>query len=208
MRAIAILLGRTVTLVAVLLGAVANPRPALAHGGAVQLGVGPDGAGGLAVLASYVDDGHPVQGLTLAATATAGSVHVGPLTLRPAGEGEGFYILSPGALPSGHWTVTVTGTADRQVRAATTTLDVKAPGATPSPPGVPPAAVGPPKSAEQGATRAGRTSRIALVVGGLAALTLLGGLSLLVARRRGSFGLTGEPRRAAPRSGQLNGRSR
>jgi hypothetical protein len=176
MRAVTIRLGQVVTLSAILLGAVLDAVPALAHGGPVQLGAGPDGAGGLTVYASYVEDGHPARGLALTATATAGGVDRGPLALRPAGEGEGFYVLSAGALPAGHWTVTVTGDAAQQVRPVTTPVDVAAHGAARSPAAV----------ARTSISHAGRSSRSALVAGGLVALALLAGVSLLIARRRGS----------------------
>lgn len=208
MRNLMIRLGHVVTLSAILFVTVLDASPALAHGGPVRLSAGPDGAGGLTVFASYVEDGHPARGLALTATATAGTARRGPLTLRPAPEGEGFYVLSPGALPSGRWTVTVTGTSAQRVRAATTTVDVKAPGGPASPPVVTPTPIAQPKIAQKGASGVGRSSSFPLVAGGLAALTLVGGLSLLIARLRGSAGSAGEPPKRAPRSRQPIGRSR
>lgn len=207
MRAIAILLGRAVTLAAILLGAVLDPSPALAHGGLVQLGVGPDGAGGLNVFAAYVEDGHPARGLALTATAIDGSARLGPLALRPAGEGEGFYLLGTGALPAGHWAVTVTGGPGQQVRPATTSVHVEAHPGGASPSVVAPTSTFHPKSAQEDASGAGHSSALALVAGGLATLTLLGAVSLLIARRRGSVHSAGKAPKDAPRSGQLIGRS-
>jgi hypothetical protein len=84
----------------------------------IMLTVSGDGAGGVTVLASYVADGRPYeQPLPLVLTGTGeGGRTVGPLQLRPAPEGRGFYSVAD-ILTPGRWEIVVTADQPQPLRA-------------------------------------------------------------------------------------------
>jgi hypothetical protein len=106
------------------LAAVFGAAPAAnAHGGPFQLTVSPDGAGGLIVNASYVEDGHPVSEIIdpVATAVSPSGESVGPVALVSSPEGEGVWITPESFLPDGQWAVTVTTTTPSS---ASTTVDI------------------------------------------------------------------------------------
>ncbi|MCS5718432.1 hypothetical protein N1027_09810 [Herbiconiux sp. CPCC 205763] len=117
--ALAVLLGLFLALAAVFGAAPA----AQAHGGPFQLTVSPDGAGGLIVSATYVEDGHPVSEVIdpVATAVSPSGESVGPVALVSSAEGEGIWVTPESFLPDGQWAVTVTTTAPSS---ASTTVDI------------------------------------------------------------------------------------
>lgn len=116
--------------------------PATAHGGDVVISLGTDGAGGVSANLTYKIDGHPVEeaaDVSVTAESDAGET-VGPIALRSASEGVGWYVSDPGVLAEGHWVLSATMTEPAEAT-ATAEVDV-----------VPPAA--PPASAEDDASAA------------------------------------------------------
>ncbi|MEJ5869064.1 hypothetical protein WDV85_15075 [Pseudokineococcus sp. 5B2Z-1] len=98
-RALVVLLG----VLAVLLGA---PGAAQAHGGPIVVDVAGDGAGGLTLVATWREDGHPVGPeveFTGRATGPEGRV-VDDIAFELLPEGEAFR-AAPAVLPAGEWTV-------------------------------------------------------------------------------------------------------
>lgn len=119
--ALAAVLGATL----VLLGALGTAVPASAHGGPIIISVGTDGAGGVTANLTYQNDGHPVEeaaDVTVTAVSEGGE-DVGPLALRSASEGVGWYVSDPGVLAEGHWTITATITTPDEAT-ATAEVDV------------------------------------------------------------------------------------
>jgi hypothetical protein len=166
-------LGRAVLLA---IGVLLLPAaPAAAHGDRIKLEVAGDGANGVTVLARY-DDGHPVDDriLRLVLTATGdGGRRAGPIQLNPATEGRGFY-RSGAVLAPGRWTVIVTSSAPDATRTKAT-IDARPPQSA-----LPPAAASPERT--EGADRDG--GRAWWVIGLLAAVAVIVGGFVLVARRR------------------------
>jgi len=112
-----------------------SAAPASAHGGPFQLSIAPDGAGGLSVSASYVEDGHAVTGIIdpVATAVSPDGTTAGPVALISSAEGEGVWVTPEPFLGEGQWVVTVTTTTPESV---TSTLDVTvAPIAPPVQPG-------------------------------------------------------------------------
>lgn len=112
-----------------------SAAPASAHGGPFQLSIAPDGAGGLSVSASYVEDGHAVTGIIdpVATAVSPDGTTAGPVALISSAEGEGVWVTPSPFLGEGQWAVTVTTTTPESV---TSTLDVTvAPLAPPVQPG-------------------------------------------------------------------------
>jgi hypothetical protein len=100
------MLAGAVFLVTVLL---AGATPASAHGGEIVLSLSQDGGGGMQVVATRGDDGHPVEEMIdplLTATSAEGET-VGPLALVSSDEGIGVWQSSKALLAAGEWTVTV-----------------------------------------------------------------------------------------------------
>ncbi len=97
----------------VLLGgalALVGAAPAGAHGGDVVISLGTDGQGGVSANLTWKVDGHPVEeaaDVSVTGESAAGET-VGPLTLRSASEGVGWYTSDPGVLADGNWTLTAT----------------------------------------------------------------------------------------------------
>ena len=110
---------RRVTLAALLAAALGTvvaltglAASASAHGGDVVISLGTDGAGGISVNLTYKNDGHPVEesaDVSVTAESDAGET-VGPVALRSASEGVGWYVSDPGVLAEGHWLLTATMT--------------------------------------------------------------------------------------------------
>lgn len=113
------------------LGLVVGPTataPVAAHGGAIDVDLGTDGAGGLSVAVTWAGDGHPVEEsavVVVRAVSDAGE-EVGPVTLVSASEGVGWYRSETALLDEGHWTVTARVKEPRKATAKTE-LDVAAP---------------------------------------------------------------------------------
>ncbi|MCB7138001.1 hypothetical protein [Cellulosimicrobium marinum] len=116
-RAVRAVLASALGAVLCLVGLVA---PASAHGGDIVISVGTDGAGGISAYLSYKNDGHPVEAAaTVAVTAESDAGEtVGPLDLRSASEGVGWYVSDAGVLPEGHWVLTATMTEPEEVTAS------------------------------------------------------------------------------------------
>ena len=101
---------RWIIVLALAFGGMLMATPAWAHGGPVDVEVHGDGGQGLAVLATYNNDRHPVNDHALDLSFTAVSSEgrtLGPVKLVASGEGQGLYV-SGTPLPAGRWTVTVT----------------------------------------------------------------------------------------------------
>ncbi|WP_309616520.1 hypothetical protein [Salinibacterium sp.] len=95
---------------------LAGATPASAHGGEIVLSLSQDGGGGLQVVATRADDGHPVEDVidpVLTATSAEGE-SVGPLALVPSEEGIGVWQSPKALLAAGEWTVTVSITMPSQ----------------------------------------------------------------------------------------------
>lgn len=112
----------------VLLGgvlALVGAAPAGAHGGDVVISLGTDGQGGVSANLTWKVDGHPVEeaaDVSVTGESAAGET-VGPLTLRSASEGVGWYTSDPGVLADGNWTLTATITHPAEAT-ATAQVDV------------------------------------------------------------------------------------
>ncbi|MBD5786216.1 hypothetical protein IF650_08495 [Cellulosimicrobium terreum] len=110
---------------AALVAIVGLAGPATAHGGDVVISLGTDGQGGISANLSYKNDGHPVEesaDVSVTATSDDGE-EVGPLTLRSASEGVGWYVSEPEVLSEGHWVLTATMTEPSEAK-ATAEVDV------------------------------------------------------------------------------------
>lgn len=85
---------------------------AAAHGGPFELHVSSDGAGGIAVYATYTEDGHIVTEIMnpVAEATRADGDRVEPVALISSPEGEGRWVSEEPFLGNGDWTVTVTVT--------------------------------------------------------------------------------------------------
>jgi hypothetical protein len=90
-----------------------------AHGGAYQLAIASDGAGGVVVSASYTEDQHPVGGIIdpVATAVAADGRTVGPIALISSSEGEGLWVSVDPFIPVGDWNVTVVTTIPEPVTA-------------------------------------------------------------------------------------------
>ena len=111
-RGIHLLAGALLIIVVLLAGAT----PASAHGGEIVLSLSHDGGGGLQVVATRADDGHPVEDVIdplLTATSAEGET-VGPLALVSSEEGIGVWQSPTALLAAGEWTVTVSITVPFQ----------------------------------------------------------------------------------------------
>jgi len=107
--------------------------PASAHGGDIVISLGTDGAGGVSANLTYKNDGHPVEesaDVSVTAESDAGET-VGPLTLRSASEGVGWYVSEPDVLGEGHWVLTATITEPSEATASAQ-VDVVAPAEPPA----------------------------------------------------------------------------
>ncbi|GAA2077401.1 hypothetical protein [Microbacterium hatanonis] len=85
------------------------PGAARAHGGPIQLTIGPDGIGGVSLYAQYVRDGHMVNEIIdplVTAKADDGRT-AGPVSLVSSSEGQGRWVSEQPFLGEGRWTVTV-----------------------------------------------------------------------------------------------------
>ncbi|MBL0886676.1 hypothetical protein [Myceligenerans indicum] len=135
--------------------APAATPPAVAHGGAIDVELGTDGAGGVSATLVWARDGHPVEesAVVVVRARSADGAEAGPVTLVSAPEGVGWYRSDPALLDEGHWTVTA---RVRKPVAATvkTELDVAAP-PSPAPSGPDSAVPGPGTDAEDATTRDG-----------------------------------------------------
>jgi hypothetical protein len=108
--------------------------PATAHGGDIVISLGTDGAGGVSANLTYKIDGHPVEeaaDVSVTAESDAGET-VGPIALRSASEGVGWYVSDPGVLAEGHWVLTATMT-DPSEATASAEVDVVPPAEPPAP---------------------------------------------------------------------------
>jgi hypothetical protein len=117
--------GLVVAALAAALALLGLASPASAHGGPIVISVGTDGAGGITANLTYHDDGHPVEesaDVTVTAVSDSGE-SVGPVDLRSASEGVGWYVSDPGVLTEGHWTLTATMTTPAEAT-ATAEVDV------------------------------------------------------------------------------------
>lgn len=86
-----------------------SPLSARAHGGPFDLFISPDGAGGVALYAQYVGDGHLVEEIIdpiVTAKASDGRT-AGPVSLMSSSEGVGRWVSEEPFLDDGDWTVTV-----------------------------------------------------------------------------------------------------
>lgn len=120
--------GLVVAALAAALALLGLAAPATAHGGPIVISVGTDGAGGITANLTYSNDGHPVEesaDVTVTAVSDAGE-SVGPVALRSASEGVGWYVSDPGLLVEGHWTLTATMTTPAEAT-ATAEVDVVQP---------------------------------------------------------------------------------
>ena len=105
--------------------ALVGAAPAGAHGGDVVISLGTDGQGGVSANLTWKVDGHPVEeaaDVSVTGESAAGET-VGPLTLRSASEGVGWYMSDPGVLADGNWTLTATITHPAEAT-ATAQVDV------------------------------------------------------------------------------------
>lgn len=105
--------------------ALVGAAPAGAHGGDVVISLGTDGQGGVSANLTWKVDGHPVEeaaDVSVTGESAAGET-VGPLTLRSASEGVGWYTSDPGVLADGNWTLTATITHPAEAT-ATAQVDV------------------------------------------------------------------------------------
>jgi hypothetical protein len=117
--------GLAVAALAAALTLLGLAAPATAHGGPIVISVGTDGAGGITANLTYHNDGHPVEesaDVTVTAVSDTGE-RVGPVALRSASEGVGWYVSDPGVLAEGHWTLTATMTTPAEAT-ATAEVDV------------------------------------------------------------------------------------
>lgn len=115
------------------LGLAAVPAPGLAHGGDVAAELGTDGAGGVTVLLTWKNDGHPVEEsaeVVVTGRSSAGE-EVGPLTLFSASSGVGWYKSEPGELGPGHWTLEVDVTGPDELSASASVDVLPPPSAAP-----------------------------------------------------------------------------
>ena len=85
-----------------------TPTTARAHGGPIQLTIGPDGLGGVSLYAQYLRDGHMVdETIDPLVTAEADDGRTaGPVSLTSAGS-QGRWVSEQPFLGEGRWTVTV-----------------------------------------------------------------------------------------------------
>lgn len=116
-----------------LLALAGAAAPASAHGGDIVISLGTDGAGGVSANLTYKNDGHPVEesaDVSVTAESDAGET-VGPLTLRSASEGVGWYVSEPDVLGEGHWVLTATITEPSEATASAQ-VDVVAPAEPPA----------------------------------------------------------------------------
>lgn len=100
--------------------ALVGAAPAGAHGGDVVISLGTDGQGGVSANLTWKVDGHPVEeaaNVSVTGESAAGET-VGPLTLRSASEGVGWYTSDPGVLADGNWTLTATITHPAEATAS------------------------------------------------------------------------------------------
>ncbi|MDH6181905.1 hypothetical protein M2152_002087 [Microbacteriaceae bacterium SG_E_30_P1] len=99
--------------------------PALAHGGPFELEFGQDGAGGISLIAHYLEDGHPVTEIMdpVATAVASDGTAVGPVRLISSPEGEGLWISPEPFLTEGTWDVTVSTTTPGTA-SSTMTMDV------------------------------------------------------------------------------------
>ncbi|OLT45553.1 hypothetical protein [Cellulosimicrobium sp. CUA-896] len=117
--------GLVVAALAAALALLGLAAPAAAHGGPIVISVGTDGAGGITANLTYHNDGHPVEesaDVSVTAVSDTGE-SVGPVALRSASEGVGWYVSDPGLLAEGHWTLTATMTTPAEAT-ATAEVDV------------------------------------------------------------------------------------
>lgn len=111
-------------LAAGLLLALGATTPASAHSGPIQLEFDQDGAGGVTLLARYVEDGHAVTEIIdpVATAIAADGTAIEPVRLVSAPEGQGVWVSPEPFLEPGFWTVTVTVTTPS---AATATVNME-----------------------------------------------------------------------------------
>ncbi|WP_277213011.1 hypothetical protein [Isoptericola croceus] len=161
---------------------VVAPVPASAHGGDVAAEIGTDGAGGVTVLLTWKNDGHPVEEsaeVVVTGRSSEGD-EVGPLTLVSASSGVGWYRSEPGELAPGHWNLEAEVTGPDEM-SASASVDVLPPpsdepvAGDPEPAGAGPAqadAAGAPVSPGEDSTSRGWLVA-ALMVGAAAATVLI-----------------------------------
>ncbi|RPF20264.1 hypothetical protein [Myceligenerans xiligouense] len=149
---------RAVAALALGLGLAVGPAatlPVAAHGGAIDVEVGTDGAGGVSVALVWARDGHPVEesAVVVVRAVSGAGEEVGPVTLASASEGVGWYRSDPELLDEGHWTVTARVKEPGKAKARTELDVAAAPVAEPSAPATDPADV-PPAEADGPGTAA------------------------------------------------------
>lgn len=108
--------------------------PASAHEGPIELEFDQDGAGGITLLARYVEDGHPVTEIIdpVATAIAADGSALDPVRLVSSPEGQGVWVSPEPFLEPGFWTVTVTVTTPE---AASATVNMEVVQADTAPPG-------------------------------------------------------------------------
>ena len=123
-----------IALAAGLLLAVGMAAPATAHEGPIQLEFDQDGAGGITVLARYLEDGHPVTEIIdpVATAIAADGTGIEPVRLVSAPEGQGVWVSPEPFLTPGFWTVTVTVTTPTAASATVNMEVVQSDDAPPS----------------------------------------------------------------------------
>ncbi len=106
-----------VSLIAAVAVGVLHAPAAAAHGGPYELEVQNDGAGGVQVVAHYVEDGHRVEAIMdpVVTAVSADGIERGPVRLISSAEGRGRWISEEPFLDTGDWTVTVTTTTPQEV---------------------------------------------------------------------------------------------
>ncbi|WP_061965138.1 hypothetical protein [Demequina aurantiaca] len=102
-----------------LTGGMLSATSAAAHGGPYELEITSDAAGGIAVSATYVEDGHVVSEIMdpVAEATSADGRNAGPIELISSSEGVGRWVSEEPFLDDGDWTVTVTTTQPEETTA-------------------------------------------------------------------------------------------
>ncbi|WP_430868791.1 hypothetical protein [Demequina aurantiaca] len=110
-RARVVVAAMMVALIALASGLM-SATSAAAHGGPFELHVSSDAAGGIALYATYLEDGHIVTEVMdpVAMAMSAEGEMVGPIALISSAEGEGRWVSEEPFLDNGDWTVDVTTT--------------------------------------------------------------------------------------------------
>ncbi len=106
-------------MVMALTGGLLSATSAAAHGGPYELEITSDAAGGIAVSATYVEDGHVVSEIMdpVAEATSSDGRNAGPVELISSSEGVGRWVSEEPFLEDGDWTVTVTTTLPEEASA-------------------------------------------------------------------------------------------